>query len=254
MVGKAERVTLEVLKQHFHMPMQDVAKKFDVCLTFFKRICRQRGVKRWPYRKLKSLQKRACDDEDYDDYEHEIKNTMASITGSDSDGAHDSCYADDSSYGASGSRLPTLSAEGSKRFGTRSSGKKSPARGSSGLDLLAFVASEGLADADEEEAEVKTEETAVEESGPSDVLTPCSAMSSSAAVYEPSLRQQQEAYLAQAHAQLMQGSLMQQYLQQYQQAAYGHSAGMHAQLAGLNAWAPSGMPQLMPLPAIKEPA
>lgn len=62
MVGKADRITLEVLTDHFHLPMAEVAKKFDVCVTFFKRICRARGILRWPYRKLKSLEKQALDD------------------------------------------------------------------------------------------------------------------------------------------------------------------------------------------------
>merc|ERR1711939_184026 len=58
MVGKAERVTLAILQDHFHLPMVEAAKKFDVCLTFFKRICRSHGIKRWPYRKLISLERK----------------------------------------------------------------------------------------------------------------------------------------------------------------------------------------------------
>jgi len=57
MVGKGERVTLDLLQKHFHLPMAEVAKKFNVCVTFFKRICRSRGIRKWPYRKLKSLHK-----------------------------------------------------------------------------------------------------------------------------------------------------------------------------------------------------
>ena len=60
MVGKAERVTLDVLQQHFHLPMRDVARKFDVCVTFFKRICRSRGVKRWPYRQVHAVRRPRC--------------------------------------------------------------------------------------------------------------------------------------------------------------------------------------------------
>jgi len=51
---KADAITLEVLQSHFHLPMVQVAKKLDVCLTYFKRICRSHGVLRWPYRKLKA--------------------------------------------------------------------------------------------------------------------------------------------------------------------------------------------------------
>lgn len=47
-----------VLRNHFHMPMALVAEKFSMCLTFFKKVCRQHGIKRWPYRKVRSLEKR----------------------------------------------------------------------------------------------------------------------------------------------------------------------------------------------------
>lgn len=55
---KQHNIDFDVLQNHFHLPMAQVAKKFDVCLTFFKKICRQHGIKRWPYRKLKSLEKK----------------------------------------------------------------------------------------------------------------------------------------------------------------------------------------------------
>ena len=37
------------------MPSEEAAKKLGVGLTVLKRICRKFGVPRWPYRKLKSL-------------------------------------------------------------------------------------------------------------------------------------------------------------------------------------------------------
>jgi len=40
------------------MPMATAAKNFGVCTTFFKKVCRLHGIKRWPYRKLHSLQKK----------------------------------------------------------------------------------------------------------------------------------------------------------------------------------------------------
>jgi len=55
MGGKAKRMTIDVLQSHFHLPMADVARKFEVCPTYFKRICRSHGIMRWPYRKLKSM-------------------------------------------------------------------------------------------------------------------------------------------------------------------------------------------------------
>lgn len=54
--GQKAKLDLATLEQHFHLPMQEVAKKFGVCMTFFKKVCRSLGIKRWPYRKLKSLQ------------------------------------------------------------------------------------------------------------------------------------------------------------------------------------------------------
>lgn len=51
-------IELEKLKEHFHEPMADVARKFGVCTTFFKRICRTYGIKRWPFRKLQSIDKK----------------------------------------------------------------------------------------------------------------------------------------------------------------------------------------------------
>jgi len=50
--GQKAKLDLVTLEAHFHLPMQEVAKKFGVCMTFFKKICRGLGIKRWPYRKV----------------------------------------------------------------------------------------------------------------------------------------------------------------------------------------------------------
>ena len=50
--GKAAKLTLEVLEDHFHLPMAVVAKKYHVCLTYFKKVCRSHGIMKWPYRKV----------------------------------------------------------------------------------------------------------------------------------------------------------------------------------------------------------
>ena len=47
-----KNLEFDVLKEHFHMPMVDVAKKFGICTTVFKRMCRNHGIKRWPFRKV----------------------------------------------------------------------------------------------------------------------------------------------------------------------------------------------------------
>jgi hypothetical protein len=49
---------LEELSSHFQLPEKAVAKKLGVCLTSLKKLCRQHGIHRWPYRKLKSIEKK----------------------------------------------------------------------------------------------------------------------------------------------------------------------------------------------------
>jgi hypothetical protein len=51
-------ITLEELSIHFHLPEKMVAKKLGICLTSLKKLCRQHGIHRWPYRKLKSIEKK----------------------------------------------------------------------------------------------------------------------------------------------------------------------------------------------------
>jgi len=63
MVGKGAKITKEVLTAHFHLPMSEVAKKFNVCITYFKKVCRSHGVQRWPHRSTKLQFQRKTDDE-----------------------------------------------------------------------------------------------------------------------------------------------------------------------------------------------
>lgn len=51
----ASEITREELAECFNMASEEAAKKLGVGLTVLKRICRKFGVPRWPYRKLKSL-------------------------------------------------------------------------------------------------------------------------------------------------------------------------------------------------------
>jgi len=53
--GKAAKLTLDVLEDHFHLPMAVVAKKYHVCLTYMKKVCRSHGIMKWPYRKVRIL-------------------------------------------------------------------------------------------------------------------------------------------------------------------------------------------------------
>ena len=47
--------TKEELSQYFHMTMRQASVELNVGETTLKKICRQVGFNRWPYRKLKSL-------------------------------------------------------------------------------------------------------------------------------------------------------------------------------------------------------
>eukprot|EP00656_Telonema_subtile_P021719 TRINITY_DN2274_c0_g1_i5.p1 TRINITY_DN2274_c0_g1~~TRINITY_DN2274_c0_g1_i5.p1 ORF type:complete len:233 (+),score=49.62 TRINITY_DN2274_c0_g1_i5:41-739(+) len=48
------QITFEQLQEHFHMPLAQVARKFGVGTTFLKKKCRTHGIKRWPFRKIRS--------------------------------------------------------------------------------------------------------------------------------------------------------------------------------------------------------
>lgn len=52
-----QKIDLETLREHFHLPIIEVAKHLGVCTTILKKICRKHGIPRWPYRKLASLDK-----------------------------------------------------------------------------------------------------------------------------------------------------------------------------------------------------
>ena len=50
-------ITLDQLSHYFHLPEKQVAQELGICLTSLKKICRARGVMRWPFRKLRRLQR-----------------------------------------------------------------------------------------------------------------------------------------------------------------------------------------------------
>ncbi|KAK1943723.1 Protein NLP7 [Phytophthora citrophthora] len=50
-------VQLEDLRECFNMPIAAVARKFGICATLLKKICRRHGIQRWPHRQIRSLQK-----------------------------------------------------------------------------------------------------------------------------------------------------------------------------------------------------
>ncbi|KAG5179616.1 hypothetical protein JKP88DRAFT_247235 [Tribonema minus] len=50
-------IDLALLRTMFDLPITEAAQKCGVCLTAFKKICRKQGIKRWPHRQIKALQK-----------------------------------------------------------------------------------------------------------------------------------------------------------------------------------------------------
>lgn len=48
-------IDLQELSKHFGSPEKDVAQSLGMCLTSLKKICRQHGVNRWPYRKVSAF-------------------------------------------------------------------------------------------------------------------------------------------------------------------------------------------------------
>eukprot|EP01080_Neovahlkampfia_damariscottae_P012318 gene12318-5992_t len=47
-----KRPTFEELQKFFYKPLNVAAKKLGIGRTLLKQICRQYGIKRWPYRKV----------------------------------------------------------------------------------------------------------------------------------------------------------------------------------------------------------
>lgn len=55
---KTKRHTsIKTLARFFHLPISLAGERLGMCPTMLKRICRANGVKKWPYRKLSSLDK-----------------------------------------------------------------------------------------------------------------------------------------------------------------------------------------------------
>ena len=44
----------DILKNYFYRRLEEVAKEIGICTTTLKKICRNCGIKRWPYRSITS--------------------------------------------------------------------------------------------------------------------------------------------------------------------------------------------------------
>ncbi|KAL9665721.1 hypothetical protein QQ045_000041 [Rhodiola kirilowii] len=49
-------LTRKMISQYFYMPITQAAKELNIGLTLLKKRCRELGIRRWPHRKLMSLQ------------------------------------------------------------------------------------------------------------------------------------------------------------------------------------------------------
>jgi hypothetical protein len=52
------RTTDKALRENFHLPLAEVARKFGMCTTAFKKLCRKQGIMHWPHRALRSVEKK----------------------------------------------------------------------------------------------------------------------------------------------------------------------------------------------------
>jgi len=141
MVGKAARLSKEVLEAHYHLPMAEVAKKFEVCMTYFKKVCRQNGVKRWPYRQVVSFGKRQgapAATRGIGDIHFDTARPNLKLQPSISDASEDS---DDTTSWRSGGSDGSSQSQGVKR-GREETDETTPPqkKRSSAMDVLAMVA------------------------------------------------------------------------------------------------------------------
>eukprot|EP00960_Hanusia_phi_P031954 749581-Hanusia_phi.AAC.2 len=51
-------ITAENLREFLHLPVKEVAKQFGICLSSLKKVCRQHGIIRWPYRRMQMIDKK----------------------------------------------------------------------------------------------------------------------------------------------------------------------------------------------------
>lgn len=55
-LNSSKMLSRETISNYFYMPITQAAKELNVGLTLLKKRCRELGIRRWPHRKLASLQ------------------------------------------------------------------------------------------------------------------------------------------------------------------------------------------------------
>lgn len=54
--SSSKMLSRKAISEYFYMPITQAAKELNVGLTLLKKRCRELGIRRWPHRKLMSLQ------------------------------------------------------------------------------------------------------------------------------------------------------------------------------------------------------
>ena len=88
--SSSKMLSKETIPQYFYMPITQAAKEPNVRLAPLKKRCRERGIRRWPHRKLMSLHvshayDRANGADDGKPYCYRTKNLMRPVPASDFD-------------------------------------------------------------------------------------------------------------------------------------------------------------------------
>lgn len=55
-INSTRMLSRENISKYFYMPITQAAKELNIGLTLLKKRCRELGIRRWPHRKLMSLQ------------------------------------------------------------------------------------------------------------------------------------------------------------------------------------------------------
>ena len=58
MVNHKKNITKSTLSNYFHLPINEASKQLGVCVTMLKKTCRKYGISRWPYRRIKCIDKK----------------------------------------------------------------------------------------------------------------------------------------------------------------------------------------------------
>jgi len=64
-----KQITVDQLSLMFHLPIKEFSEKLGICASVIQKFCRLHGIKRWPHRKIQSL------DHKIDTVRHEIQTT-----------------------------------------------------------------------------------------------------------------------------------------------------------------------------------